>query len=126
MRATNRMLPPNHTAPIRAATVRERGDLPRSTQNFTQVIDSSSLNEGRPSRRLISALAASLLSIAALCAASPELRLADATQKMDRAAVRALLDRHASVNEPQADGTTALHWAAEQDDLETARLLIAA
>ena len=58
---------------------------------------------------------------AALCAASPELRLADAAQKMDRAAVRALLDQHADVNEPQADGTTALHWAAHQDDLETAQ-----
>lgn len=73
-----------------------------------------------------SALIASLLSVAALCAASPELRLADAAQKMDRAAVRALLDRHAGVNEPQADGTTALHWAARQDDLETVKLLLGA
>ena len=30
------------------------------------------------------------------------------------------------MNEPQVDGTTALHWAAQQDDLETAKLLIAA
>ena len=73
-----------------------------------------------------SALTASLVAAAALWAASPELRLADAAQKMDRAAIRALLDRHAGVNEPQADGTTALHWAARQDDVETVRLLLGA
>ena len=69
---------------------------------------------------------ACLLSASLLCAASPDPRLADAVQKADRAAVRALLERHADVNGPQVDGTTALHWAAQQDDLETAKLLIGA
>jgi ankyrin repeat protein len=67
-----------------------------------------------------------LWSAAVLFAASPDLRLADAAQKMDRAAIHALLDRGAGVNEPQADGTTALHWAVQQDDLETAKLLTGA
>ena len=66
------------------------------------------------------------LSAAALFAASGEPSLANAEQKMEPAAVRRLLDRHADVNQPQIDGTTALHWAAQQDDLETAKLLIAA
>ena len=43
-----------------------------------------------------------------------------------RAAVHRLLARKADVNAPQADGTTALHWAARWDDLETAGLLIRA
>ena len=53
-----------------------------------------------------------------------ESRLADAAEKSDRAALRTLLKQHADVNAPQADGMTALHWAAHLDDLESARLLL--
>ena len=42
--------------------------------------------------------------------------VADAAQAGDRARVRALLARHADANAPQADGTTALHWAAHHND----------
>jgi ankyrin repeat protein len=52
--------------------------------------------------------------------------LADAAEKSDRAAIRTLLKQHADVNAAQADGMTALHWAAHLDDLETARALIEA
>ena len=62
---------------------------------------------------------------AGLLAAS-DAGLADAARKMDRAHVRQLLASHEDVNSPQADGTTALHWAAEEDDLETAQALIRA
>lgn len=51
--------------------------------------------------------------------------LADAVEKKDRAAIRALITDTA-VNAAQADGMTALHWAARNDDLETARALLAA
>jgi len=53
-------------------------------------------------------------------------RLADSAEKLDRAAVRALLQQGADVNAAQADGMTALHWAAYLDDLEMAKLLVQA
>ena len=48
-----------------------------------------------------------------------------AVQQMDRAAIRQLLDKKADVNAPQADGTTALHWAAYHDDLDLVNRLLA-
>lgn len=57
-------------------------------------------------------------------AASSE--VADAARKGDKVAVRALIQRKANVNAPQVDGSTALHWAAQADDLEMASLLISA
>ncbi len=66
----------------------------------------------------------SVLSVASLAAA--DLRLADAVEKGDKEALRSLLAEHVDVNTPQADGATALAWAAHRDDLETADLLIRA
>jgi uncharacterized protein len=51
--------------------------------------------------------------------------VADAVMNGDRAALRSLLDQKADVNAPQADGATAIQWAAYKNDLETADLLIA-
>jgi len=52
--------------------------------------------------------------------------IADAAMRGDRVAVRAALARKADVNAAQVDGTTALHWAAEKDDVELAELLLRA
>jgi uncharacterized protein len=52
--------------------------------------------------------------------------VADAMARGDIAAARALIAKKADVNAAQVDGTTALHWAAQSDDLETADLLIKA
>jgi uncharacterized protein len=52
--------------------------------------------------------------------------LVDAVKRHDGAAVNALLDRGADVNAVEADGTTALHWAAEVDDLASVELLLEA
>jgi uncharacterized protein len=70
--------------------------------------------------------AALVLSAVTLPAAAADAPLADAMEKMDRAAVRTLLQRRADVNAPQVDGMTALHWAAYQDDAESVELLLRA
>jgi uncharacterized protein len=56
---------------------------------------------------------------------APTSPLADAVKDGDRAAALALL-KHSDVNAPEADGTTALHWAARQDDGDMADRLIKA
>ena len=68
-----------------------------------------------------------LLPVASLAATGRgDLRLVEAVKNRDKEAERSLLKQHADVNVPQADGATALHWAARWDDLETADLLIRA
>src|SRR3989441_6729235 len=57
-------------------------------------------------------------------AAGPE--AADAAQRKDRDALRALVRQRADVNAPQPDGTTALHWAAHWNDSELVNLLLRA
>jgi len=53
-----------------------------------------------------------------------EATLASAVQRNDTAAIRQLLDKKVAVNATQPDGTTALHWAAYNDDVDlVARLL---
>ena len=52
--------------------------------------------------------------------------VADAAMRGDRAAVRAAIARKADVNTTQIDGSTALHWAAERDDVDLADQLIRA
>jgi ankyrin repeat protein len=69
--------------------------------------------------------AVGVLSAVAVSSAQ-DTRLVDAAMGGDRMAVRALLKSAADVNTPQGDGMTALHWAASNDDVEMARLLVAA
>ena len=52
--------------------------------------------------------------------------VADAAMNKNTPAVHALIQKKANVNAPQADGTTALHWAARWDDLDMAAALIQA
>src|SRR5215467_12662793 len=64
------------------------------------------------------------LLIAAACAASPD--VADAAMKGNKAEVRRLVQQKADVNAPQVDGTTALHWAVQSNDLEMVDVLLRA
>jgi len=52
--------------------------------------------------------------------------LIDAVKHGDRAAIRTILQTRPNVNAASADGTTALHWAAQLNDLETTQLLLKA
>jgi ankyrin repeat protein len=64
-----------------------------------------------------------ILILAACVSGSP---LIDAAKNRDNAGLRALIQKKANVNETEADGTTALHWASYRDNLEAADLLIRA
>ena len=59
-------------------------------------------------------------------AASGDLRLIQAVKSQDAESVRGLLKQHVDVNAAQGDGTTALHWAADLDNLALADVLIRA
>ncbi|MBL8229466.1 MAG: ankyrin repeat domain-containing protein [Bryobacterales bacterium] len=65
-----------------------------------------------------------VLMAGALDAAEAARSIADAAQQRDRHALQAMLTNGADVNATQPDGTTALHWAAYEDDLDTAKMLI--
>ena len=58
-----------------------------------------------------------------LLAAAP---LADAVKSGDRAGALALIAQRVDVNAPEADGTTALHWAVHHHDLDLVDRLIRA
>jgi ankyrin repeat protein len=74
----------------------------------------------------VAAMSVALMSVAALTAAPDESRVADAAMRGDRELVRALIKQAADVNAAQGDGMTALHWAASQDDVAMAQLLLQA
>ena len=71
---------------------------------------------------LIGAVCCSVL----LVAATSESPVADAAMNRNHDAVRSLLNEAADVNAAQADGMTALHWAAMNGDVPTAQLLLVA
>jgi uncharacterized protein len=66
------------------------------------------------------------LSISSASAAPADTRVADAARSRNAALVRTLIAQHADVNTPLPDGATALHWAAQWDDVATADLLLKA
>jgi ankyrin repeat protein len=68
----------------------------------------------------------SLFSLGALLAAPVDQRLIAAAKKADVGTVRSLLQQKVSVNGAEADGSTALHWAAQQNNAELVDLLLKA
>src|SRR5580698_4902243 len=66
------------------------------------------------------------LLLASLLAFASDARLSQAAMRGDRTAVTSLLKEGVDIDGAQGDGSTALHWAAFNDDLETAKMLLAA
>ena len=75
---------------------------------------------------LLAASAFTLFMVVGAAAANEDLRLVDAVKNRDLPQVRTLLSRHADVNLPAEDGSTALLWAAHWNDLPTGELLVRA
>ena len=67
-----------------------------------------------------------VLLISAVDLNAADTRLVGAAKAGDKAAVRDLLNARADVNAAAPDGTTALHWAVYNDDLEITRMLLQA
>ena len=65
-----------------------------------------------------------LIATSPTAAAAEPMALIEAVKQSDTVAIKALLDRRADVNAPEADGTTALHWAVHRQDGQTVDLLI--
>src|SRR5262245_2991875 len=63
---------------------------------------------------------------ATLATAATDARVAEAVRNGQKDTVRALVKQGVDVNSPQPDGTTALHWAVRDNDIETTVLLIGA
>ena len=72
------------------------------------------------------AVLVALLLTAGIGVAHADARLIDAVKAGDESAVRALVDQRVNVNAPEADGTTALHFAVHGDDPDIVRVLIRA
>jgi ankyrin repeat protein len=75
--------------------------------------------------RRVSALAAVVV-VASVGVGAADSRVAHAARSGDAAAVRTLIQQRADVNAPEADGTTALHWAARAGDAELVAALLRA
>lgn len=76
-----------------------------------------------------SILVLSVCSLAGLSAgaiSTSDVRLVEAAKSGDRGEVEVLLRAHVPVDNPEGDGSTALHWAAYNDNLELAAMLLRA
>ena len=77
----------------------------------------------RPGHWLLAALWC-LATVSGPQAQSQDTRLIDAVKRDDAAAVRALVKQRADLTVVDADGSTALHWAAHRNNLELVNLLL--
>ena len=85
----------------------------------------SPMDSGTPYRRLVYATLLVALSSGVVTAASADdVPLITAARTQDADAVRTLLADGVDVNIRQADGATALHWAAYRDDFGLATILL--
>ena len=66
------------------------------------------------------------LILSATVAFGADLRLIEAVKKSDARTVRSLITQRIDVNLTEVDGSTALHWAAQRENLEIVEALLAA
>lgn len=78
------------------------------------------------SEQRLATLGLALTFAACATVAAADAPLANAVEKQDRAKIAELLKNNVNVNAPQADGMTALHWAAYHEDEKCAKQIIAA
>jgi ankyrin repeat protein len=91
------------------------------------ILQGTPRGERKVVRALTGLATALLLTAGAHCAAAADASpLIQAVKRHDRTAVNALLDQRADVNAVEGDGSTALHWAAEGDDVAMIDLLLEA
>ena len=103
-------------------TTQRTGKGPADRFRHESVTESVGRGLKRPWTARLSAL---VLAFAVLGASGPaDSPVADAAERGDLEAVRALLRNGADVNTAQSDGMTALHWAASRNDAEIARALL--
>jgi len=95
---------------------------------FSSAIRHGRTPGGRRWRRAATAVAfaATLASAIAMTVSAGPLSLIDAVKAGDLTTVRALLAKQADVAAAEADGTTALHWAVENDNDALVAVLLAA
>ena len=74
----------------------------------------------------IGAAFACVMSVIGVSAAPFDTRVADAAMDGNLTLLRALVKSGADVNAPQGDGMTALHWAAQADNIAIAQVLLTA
>jgi ankyrin repeat protein len=75
-------------------------------------------------RQVLRWLGLPLLALIGVGAGGAERTLIEVVKAGDVQGVRSLLNQKADVNAPEADGTTALHYAASRGDVETVTLLL--
>lgn len=77
-------------------------------------------------KRVTGLCVALILAFGSLAAAADDVRLVTAAKNRDTAAARSLIQQRVAVNAADAEGMTALHWAAHWNDAALVRLLIGA
>src|SRR5580704_9303404 len=100
-----------------SATVRAGFRLRPSRRTWSRLarcaLDSEAVQMARKyGKRLVGSLGTALLVGLSLSAAGHDVSLVAAVKTGNAAAARALLAKQVDVNVTEADGTTALHWAA--------------
>jgi ankyrin repeat protein len=66
------------------------------------------------------------LMIYSIASFGADLRVIEAVKKSDAKALRSLISQRPDINAAEVDGSTALHWAAQRDNLEMVDLLLTA